>query len=170
MISGGRRSRRLQRHQEKARRWPALNLVPLMDVFTILVFFFLVHSADVALTADRNVIELPESVADRKPRETLVVTVTRETILLQGLPVMSVVAANSAAGRTLASLQEALEGQLGRGRIQPAQEHRAVDREIMIMGDKSIPFALLQKVMLTCTRAGFGQISLSVIQRTSRQG
>ena len=166
MITGGRRSRRLQRHQEKARHWPALNLVPLMDVFTILVFFFLVHSVDVALTADRGVIELPESVAERRPRETPVLMITREAILLQGVPVMSAAAANGVGGKTLASLQDALEGQLGRGRTPPEQEGSA-DHEIMIMGDKSIPFALLQKVMLTCNRAGFGQISLSVIQRPS---
>ena len=170
MITGGRRSRRLQRHQEKARRWPVLNLVPLMDVFTILVFFFLVHSVDVALSADRGVIELPESIAERRPRETPVVMITREAILLQGAPVMSAAAANNAAGRTLASLQEALERQLVHGRIQSAQDDRVADLEIMIMGDKSIPFALLQKVMLTCTRAGFGQISLSVIQRPLRPG
>ena len=169
MKASPRRVRRLQLHQAKARRWPALNLVPLMDVFTILVFFFLVHSTDVALTADRSIIELPESVAEQKPRETLVLTITRETILLQGEPVMSVVAALQAGPEGMPELDTALGSQLERRRISP-QEGDAPVREITIMGDKSIPFSLLRRVMHACTQAGFEHISLSVIQRAGQPG
>jgi biopolymer transport protein ExbD len=76
-----------RQRQEKARRWPSLNLVALMDVFTILVFFFLVHSVDSAQEAGNALVRLPESVADRQPRETPVVTITRDNILVQGEPV-----------------------------------------------------------------------------------
>jgi biopolymer transport protein ExbD len=169
MNGNSRRSRRLVQRQAKARHWPALNLVPLMDVFTILVFFFLVHSIDVALTADHSVISLPESVAERKPRQTLVVTITRETILVQGEAVVSVAAASGAAGEEIGVLRTALARQLERTRIVPEEADAAV-HEVMIMGDKSIPFALLRKVMLTCTRAGYAHISLSVIQRAPRPG
>lgn len=169
MNGNSRRSRRLVQRQAKARHWPALNLVPLMDVFTILVFFFLVHSTDVALTADHSVIRLPESVAERKPRQTLVVTITRETILVQGEAVVSVAAASGAAGEEIGVLRTALARQLERTRIVPVEADAAL-HEVMIMGDKSIPFALLRKVMLTCTRAGYEHISLSVIQRAPRPG
>jgi biopolymer transport protein TolR len=170
MRASPRRVRRLQLHQAKARRWPALNLVPLMDVFTILVFFFLVHSTDVALTADRSIIELPESVAEQKPRETLVLTITRETILLQGEPVMSVVAAQQAGAEGMPELDTALDSQLERRRIRPQEGDDAPVREITIMGDKSIPFSLLRRVMRACTQAGFEHISLSVIQRAGQPG
>jgi biopolymer transport protein ExbD len=171
MNGNSRRSRRLVQRQAKARHWPALNLVPLMDVFTILVFFFLVHSTDVALTADRSVISLPESVAERKPRQTLVVTITREAILVQGEAVVSVAAASGAAGEEIGVLRTALARQLERTRIVPVEaDADAAVHEVMIMGDKSIPFALLRKVMLTCTRAGYEHISLSVIQRAPRPG
>lgn len=169
MNGNSRRSRRLVQRQAKARHWPSLNLVPLMDVFTILVFFFLVHSTDVALTADRSVVSLPESVAERKPRQTLVVTITREAILVQGEAVVSVAAASGAAGEEIGVLRTALARQLERTRIVPVEADAAV-HEVMIMGDKSIPFALLRKVMLTCTRAGYEHISLSVIQRAPRPG
>lgn len=169
MNGNSRRSRRLVQRQAKARHWPALNLVPLMDVFTILVFFFLVHSTDVALTADHSVIRLPESVAERKPRQTLVVTITRETILVQGEAVVSVAAVSGAAGEEIGVLRTALARQLERTRIVPVEADAAL-HEVMIMGDKSIPFALLRKVMLTCTRAGYEHISLSVIQRAPRPG
>lgn len=169
MNGNSRRSRRLVQRQAKARHWPSLNLVPLMDVFTILVFFFLVHSTDVALTADRSVVSLPESVAERKPRQTLVVTITRETILVQGEAVVSVAAVSGAAGEEIGVLRTALARQLERTRIVPVEADAAL-HEVMIMGDKSIPFALLRKVMLTCTRAGYEHISLSVIQRAPRPG
>lgn len=169
MNGNSRRSRRLVQRQAKARHWPSLNLVPLMDVFTILVFFFLVHSTDVALTADHSVIRLPESVAERKPRQTLVVTITRETILVQGEAVVSVAAVSGAAGEEIGVLRTALARQLERTRIVPVEADAAL-HEVMIMGDKSIPFALLRKVMLTCTRAGYELISLSVIQRAPRPG
>ena len=169
MNGNSRRSRRLVQRQAKARHWPSLNLVPLMDVFTILVFFFLVHSTDVALTADHSVIRLPESVAERKPRQTLVVTITRETILVQGEAVVSVAAVSGAAGEEIGVLRTALARQLERTRIVPVEADAAL-HEVMIMGDKSIPFALLRKVMLTCTRAGYAHISLSVIQRAPRPG
>ena len=168
MNSDRRLTRRLQQHQARARRWPVLNLVPLMDVFTILVFFFLVHSADVAMTADHSSIELPESVADRKPRETLTVTILRDSILLQGEPVVELRAVSDE-GRGLGVLRTRLVEYRDRQRIQPKAEDPA-GREIMIMGDRSIPFALLRQVMLTCEDAGFGRISLSVIQRYRKPG
>lgn len=169
MNGNSRRSRRLVQRQAKARHWPSLNLVPLMDVFTILVFFFLVHSTDVALTADHSVIRLPESVAERKPRQTLVVTITRETILVQGEAVVSVAAVSGAAGEEIGVLRTALARQLERTRIVPVEADAAL-HEVMIMGDKSIPFALLRQVMLVCEQAGFGRISLSVIQRSKEPG
>ena len=169
MNGNSRRSRRLVQRQAKARHWPSLNLVPLMDVFTILVFFFLVHSTDVALTADHSVIRLPESVAERKPRQTLVVTITRESILVQGEAVVSVAAVSGAAGEEIGVLRTALARQLERTRIVPVEADAAL-HEVMIMGDKSIPFARLRRVMLTCTRAGYEHISLSVIQRAPRPG
>ena len=164
-----RRSRRLQQHQDRARRWPVLNLVPLMDVFTILVFFFLVHSTDFAMTADHSSIELPESVADRKPNETLIVTITRDAILLQGEQVVDIDAATSTDGGRLGTLGALLTEQRERRRILPQADDPA-SHEIMIMGDKSIPFALLRQVMLACEQAGFGRISLSVIQRSKEPG
>jgi hypothetical protein len=38
------------------------------------------------------------------------------------------------------------------------------------MGDRSIPFELLNRVMHTCTQAGYGNISLSVLQRSTGAG
>lgn len=153
-----------RQRQEKSRRWPRLNLVALMDVFTILVFFFLVHSGDGAPEGYNKLVSLPESVASLEPRETPIIMITRNNILLQGEPVISVDAVMQASRGEIRALFTALQGQLAPG--DPAD----VDREVTIMGDKSIPFALLNRVMQTCKRAGYGNISLSVLQRSSGAG
>jgi len=152
-----------RQRQEKARRWPTLNLVALMDVFTILVFFFLVHSVDGSPEALDALVRLPESVADQQYRNTPVVMITRDTILVQGVPVIAVDMAMHSHGE-IKALWTALQAQ-----FEPDVSTDA-DREVTIMGDKSIPFELLNRVMLTCMRAGYGSISLSVLQRSSGAG
>jgi len=161
---GANRFKWRRQRQEKARRWPSLNLVALMDVFTILVFFFLVHSADGAPEAHHKLVQLPESVADQQPRDTPVVMITRDNILVQGEPVAVIDAAMHAAGGEIKALRAALQAQLA------PDAPTAADREVTIMGDKTIPYELLNRVMQTCKRAGYGSISLSVLQRSPGAG
>jgi biopolymer transport protein TolR len=147
-----------RQRQEKARRWPTLNLVALMDVFTILVFFFLVHSADGGTEAANQLVVLPESTAQQEPRETLVVMITPDTILLQGETVVAIDMLAPSAD-SIKSLHEALQAQFTGG-----------NREVTIMGDRSVPFDVLNKVMQTCKLAGFDAISLAVVQRAPEAG
>jgi biopolymer transport protein ExbD len=140
-----------------------------MDVFTILVFFFLAHSSDEESISSSNLVSLPESATDQRPRETLVVMITPDNILLQGERITAVRAALRSSAAEIADLRTALRkqpdpmSQLKRGST-------GVEREVTIMGDKTIPFRLLNKVMVTCSRAGFGRISLSVLQKSLRPG
>ncbi|CAN5228144.1 hypothetical protein BH24PSE2_BH24PSE2_17690 [soil metagenome] len=155
------RAKRMERHQQRHRRGGMLNLVSLMDIFTILVFFLLVSSSEVEVLQNPKSIEIPESIAETRPRETLVVMVTAKDILVQGKPVAAVADALENAGPTVPALSVALEA------------HRAddasggEDREITIMGDKSLPYRLLRKVMATCTQADYGHISLAVTQKSA---
>lgn len=153
-----------RQRQEKARRWPTLNLVALMDVFTILVFFFLAHSADGAPEDSNTLVRLPESVADQQPRKTPVVMITRDNILLQGESVVAIDTDMHATRGEIKALRTALLAQFA------ADAPAEAGREVTIMGDRSIPFALLNRVMQTCTQAGYGNISLSVLQRSSGAG
>jgi len=150
-----------RQRQEKARRWPTLNLVALMDVFTILVFFFLVHSADGAPEDNNTLVRLPESVANQQPRDTPVVMITQDNILLQGEPVVAVDSAMQVSHGEIKALRTALQAQ-----SEPEVLAGGGGREVTIMGDRSIPFTLLNRVMQTCTQAGYGNISLSVLQRS----
>jgi biopolymer transport protein ExbD len=154
---------RRQRQGER-RRWPTLNLVALMDVFTILVFFFLVHSSDGAPGERNELLELPESHAELPPRDTPVVTITLQSILIEGEPVAVFdvgLGANDAAMEALLVSLKALRNK----QIAAGSESAA----LTIEGDRKIPFKVLNSIMRTCTLAGFGDISLSVRQ-LSRSG
>ena len=157
-----------RQRQAQARRWPTLNLVALMDVFTILVFFFLVHTADSTPQAYSELVKLPESTANEQPRDTPVVTITRDNILLEGEAVVAIATAMQASSRAIPALQAALQNQ--HVADEQAQATESSVRELTIMGDRTIPFQLLNKVMHTCTRAGYGNISLSVLQRATGGG
>jgi len=155
------RADRMTRHHKRGRRGVALNLVSLMDIFTILVFFLLVNSSDVQDLPSTRSIEMPESVSQDKPRETVVVLVSQDQILVDGKPVLSVADALGIEGNTLTPLKVALAAQSQR----MIRGGDAGDQEVTIMGDKTVPYRLLRKVMATCTEADYGRVSLAVIQR-----
>ena len=80
-----RNSRRMNRMgRSRKRKGRGLNLTPLMDVFTILVFFLLFHSYGGDVMEAPKQIELPDSVVETKPRETVLIMVSREMVLVQG--------------------------------------------------------------------------------------
>ena len=60
------RAARMDRHHKRHKRSTALNLVSLMDIFTILVFFLLVNSSDVEVLPSAKDVQLPESIAETK--------------------------------------------------------------------------------------------------------
>jgi biopolymer transport protein ExbD len=140
-----------------------------MDVFTILVFFFLAHSSSEESVPGSRLVSLPEATTDQRPRETLVVMITKDNILLQGEPVTAVSTALLSSTREIGELRAALQEQAGReSRLQEGSAE--IEREVTITGDKTIPFKLLNRVMVTCSQAGFGRISLSVLQKSFRPG
>jgi len=158
-------SRRIKRMSRKRPKMQ-INLTALMDVFTILVFFLLVNSGSTELLDAPKELTLPESVVEAKPRETVVIHVNPEEVLVQGEPV--------------ARLEDILEM---KGDIEPIMARLAVlqnqvigirtravseSEEVTILADKSIPFSVIKQIMSSCTAQGYGRISLAVIQKESQ--
>lgn len=163
-----RRARRMERSHQRHRRTPAFNLVSLMDIFTILVFFLLVNSSDGEVLPSTRSVELPESVAEQKPRQNVVVMVTERDILVQGNVVARVSDVVRTGDSNIKALQQALESQDHRRLLQNSTEMSPAP-EVTIMGNKHIPYELLKKVMTTCTDAGYGRISLAVMQKAAQE-
>jgi biopolymer transport protein ExbD len=164
-----RRARRMERHHKRAGRSTGINLVSLMDIFTILVFFLLVNSSDGEVLPTHKAVNLPESIAEEKPRETLVVMITASDILIHGEVIASIDSVLQETGSVSATLKTALEQQ-ARSTRPRIHEDTLVQREATIMGDREIPYRLLKKIMTTCTQAGYGRISLAVLQRSLEEG
>jgi len=160
---------RVKRRRERAHRTNGhLMLVPFIDMLTILVVFLLLHTADVEILPNTKNISIPQSVSELKPRETLVVMLTRDMLFVDGKPVATLAEIQSTDGNVIPALKAAL-GRQG-ARVLQANSKRGTDeevanREVTIMGDKSTPYAVLKKVMATCTDADFGKVSLAVFEK-----
>jgi biopolymer transport protein ExbD len=159
------RAARMERHHKRHKAGSAINLVSMMDIFTILVFFLLVNSSEVEVLPNAKDIVLPDSTAEAKPRESVVVLLTDTQVLVQGRPVAELTAVNASDAVIIPELKAALEDQAGRAILGGDSDEAIAEREVTIMGDREIPYSLLKKVMATCTAADYGRLSLAVLQK-----
>ncbi len=141
-----------------------LNLVSLIDIFTILIFFLLANASDVEILPNTKAVKLPESTAEKTPKETVVVVVNDEDIVVQGRKVASVVDVLNSSIEIIEPLQTELELQSGRTVINQDAKDKA-NKDITIMGDKEIPYKLLRKVMVTCAHANYSNIAFAVLKK-----
>jgi len=164
-----RRAKRMEKSHKRSKT-ASLNMVSLMDIFTILVFFLLVNSSDVQLSPNDKV-QLPESKANQIPEETLVVMVSGENVLVQGRLVATIDEIMSVKGNVIPALKEELKFQSDNSRILMSEEElREMGRPITIMGHKEIPYQLLKKIMFTCSKSNYSNISLAVLKKAEGKG
>jgi len=156
---------RIKKHRQRAHHGSHMALVPFIDMLTMLVVFLLLHSSDVEILPNTKNITIPQSVADLKPRETVVIMVTKEDLLVNGRSIAKVAdLASPTSQLVIEPLRLALKEQTDNSLRGAAQEDLA-EREVTIMGDKGTPFTVLKRVMATATAADYGKVSLAVIQR-----
>jgi biopolymer transport protein ExbD len=156
----------LQRRNERRSRNQSMvdmNLVSLIDVFTILIFFLLSNTGGVETLASPRAVKLPESMSQQAPKETLMITVTATEILVAGRVVASVSDAMKIDGDMIQPLKADLDVEASREVIR--KENEADSKRVTVMGDKDIPYRLLRKVMFTAARAGYTDVSFAVRQR-----
>lgn len=162
-----RRAKRMQRNHKRNKASGALNLTALMDIFTILVFFLMVNQSEVEVQ-NNDSIKLPASIATNKPNEQITIMVSSQEILVQGRAVISTDEARKAKGEQLPQLKKELDYLASRTPLPADQQD--IGRPITIMGDKTIPYELLKKVMNTSAKSGFNNISLAVQQKAETGG
>jgi len=162
---------RIKKHRQRSHHGSHMALVPFIDMLTMLVVFLLLHSSDAEILPNTKNIQIPESIADLKPHETVTIMVTKDELLVNGRIVGKVaeVAALPADKMIIPDLQAALKEQNDRIQRETAKEDLA-EREITIMGDKGTLFSVLKRVMATATASDYGKVSLAVIQREREAG
>jgi biopolymer transport protein ExbD len=140
-----------------------MNLVSLIDVFTILIFFLLSNSGGIETLPSPKAVHLPESVAEVQPRDTLVIAVSGEEIIVDGRRIALVADVLKADGDMIDALKTELDIQASK--VVVLESNKAQSRRVTIMGDKDIPYRLLRKIMFTSARANFSDVSFAVRQR-----
>jgi len=167
-MSATRRAKRMSRHHARAKRTASLNMVSLMDIFTILVFFLLVSSSSVQDLPNAKQIQLPESASNQLPKETVVIIVGAKDIVVQGRKIASVADVRRSKSIEIKPLKNELLRLTARTVRTKTADGKPILREVTIMGDNKIPFALLKKIMLTCTKANYTNISLAVLRKRDK--
>ncbi len=156
MVKSG-RAKRMEKHHKRNMGAGALNLVSLMDIFTILVFFLMVNSSEVEVLQTNSKIKLPDSVSEKLPENRLIISIDDSNVVVQGRPVAALDGVQQSSENFIEGLKQELQYQAERKGVMPEGGF-----EITIMGDKEIPYWLLKKIMLTCQSTDFAKISLAV--------
>ena len=153
------RAERAREHEAK------VMLVSLIDTFVILcVFLFQNYSAEGDIMSVAPDLTLPEARVENKPTRSVVVAVTNKSIVVEGKKVADAADALKDPDLVIDGLYEEM--------VRIADIKRAIAEldpespfqgEVVIQGDKMITFELLKRVMYTCGRAEFGEISLAVL-------
>ena len=164
-MNGKKTLRRMERNHQRGKKQPPFNIVSLMDIFTILVFFLLVNASEPTVLPNAKGIEMPQSTAEIKPRVSVVVMLDNENVRLQGDPVITSNSVLSNKKKDIQKLQLALQDEAQKIEVKDESNPK---REVTIMGDKEVSFKLIKRVMQICSSAGFDRISLSVIQKETQ--
>jgi biopolymer transport protein ExbD len=160
-------ARRTAQRDRRQRAEAELNLIPLIDIMSVMVAFLLVYSADVEVIQNSKGVQIPQSIAEEKPKQSVVVMITKDQLFVQGELVASI--AEIRAART--PQVDALSAVLARPMLEGvAVTEGLASREITVIADKSLPYEVVKRVMTTCTREGYGRISLAVLEKESTQG
>jgi biopolymer transport protein TolR len=151
------RARRMVTHHYRNRAEAELNLIPMIDILSVLVSFLLVYSTEVEVVQNNKGIEIPQSVVTAKPRQTVVVMATRDELFVQGERVASMDEVRASKDPVFKPLEQILK----RPRIGAAD----AEPEITVMADKSLPYEVLKKVMQTATSADYAKISFAAVEK-----
>jgi len=163
-MKDSRRANRMQRHHaRRSNRGAILDMVSLMDIFTILVFFLLVSSANSDILPTPKNIKLPRSTAEQLPKENIVIILGDNNILLQGKKISSIKATVESENNIIMPLFNELKQMAATSKKTGKPD--ITDEGVTIMGDKEIPYIVLKRIMMTCASANFSNISLAVSRK-----
>ncbi len=155
------RAKRMEKHHRRLGGSSKLNLTSLMDIFTILVFFLLINSDDVEVLQNNDTIDLPESTSEQKPDTTLLILANGEDLLVNSQAIAKVPDLLNREATEIDELAEELAYRAQKaGPLTELEQKKG--RAVTIMGDSSIPYELLKKIMTTCAANDYRDMSFAV--------
>lgn len=160
-----RRARRMERNHKRAKT-PGLNLVALMDIFCVLVFFLLVNSSSTQHIPSVKELKLPVSLSQKAPEETLVIEITRSAILIQGVTVASIDELLKNHDEIIPKLKEELIFLTAKAQSLTGDSSNK-EYKVTIMGDENISYELIRKILTTCQQANYTKIAFGAMQASN---
>lgn len=150
--------------REKPKKAAGLNLVSLMDIFTILVFFLLMNSGDSQEIEKANFITLPDSQAKGSFQNELLITIGDEYITIGEEKIVDLSVVEKAKGKSIEDLAKALKEIKVKDESELTEFEKINGLPVTIMGDQDVPYMTLKAVMATCSQENFRDIALAVNQ------
>jgi biopolymer transport protein ExbD len=148
----------------KVREDAQLNLIPMIDILSVLVAFLLVYSTEVEVIQNSKGVSIPESRTEVLPKQSVVVMVTKDALFVQGERVASLAEVTDPHTLLVEPLRNVLQRPIA-GLDAAARDAALTSREVTVLADKDLPYEVLRKVLATCTAAAYGKISLAVLQK-----
>jgi biopolymer transport protein ExbD len=168
-------AKRRAKHHKRFSNTAKLNLVSLMDIFTILVFFLIVNQSEVQVLDTIKQINLPVSIAEELPSENVLITVLNNKVLVQGRTVwqkntslhkdsgLNDVVSDNNNEQLIDAIKVELAYLVSK-RPKLNQLEKKLGRSVTIIGDASVPYQVLKQIMAACADSNYRNMSLAVQQ------
>jgi biopolymer transport protein ExbD len=158
------RPSKIKRHRREHSE-PVITLTSMIDIFICLLLFLLQSylASDEVIVSDQS-FQLPASQSQSDPVAALTIKVNNDVVVLDNEVIGSV--------PQFIKQEDLLIEPLYKQLIERAEQTKALASknpafkfrgDLIIQGDRDIPFLLLKKIMYTCSRAEFGNIALAVL-------
>lgn len=156
------RAKRQAKQNARLAQASKLNLVALMDIFTILVFFLMVNQSEVTLLQSDSQMALPSSSSQQMPAQTAALSVHVDKVSLQGQIIWQGQLSDPTAMAQLGVVLTEQLSALAKSQGELPVDQQATGRAITVLGDKQVPYALLKQVLSICAATEFRNVSLAV--------
>ncbi len=95
---------------------PQLNLIPMIDILSVMVSFLLVYATEVEVVQNSKGIDIPQSISEQRPRQTVVVMLTKDDLFVQGERVASIDEVRASTDPIIAPLRDGAQAPDAGGR------------------------------------------------------
>jgi biopolymer transport protein ExbD len=170
----GRRAIRHLQRQYESDDVNFLNITAMMDMMTILLVFMLKSiSSSTSNETLSDQLALPASATTDEIKESVTVTITTSTLLIDGEPVVTVRdgsvdaldKSDGANGLVIPQLLENLKKRAEYYRMFAAKQDKQFDNAVTIIADKRTSYRLLTEVLYTAGRAGYQMYRLLLLKK-----
>lgn len=149
----------------KPREDAELNLIPMIDIMSVMVAFLLMYSTEVEVVPNAKDVSVPISTAEVKPSASVVVMITQDALFVQNEEIATMAEINDPNQAFIGGLYNLLTQPTGeQSDAQLAEELQK--KEITVLADSHLPYSVIRKVMTTCTKANYGKLSLAVLEKS----